>query len=48
MEPQALTWLGQELASTESEGVRRQLARSQAAFQDVVLSLALRTPAPRP
>jgi len=43
MEPRALTWLRQELFSTESERVRRQLALSQTTFQDVVLRLALHT-----
>jgi tetratricopeptide (TPR) repeat protein len=40
MEPNLLSWIGQELYNTEAGAVRRQLVWSQATFQDVVLSLA--------
>jgi CHAT domain-containing protein/Tfp pilus assembly protein PilF len=41
MEPHLLGWIGQELYSTETNAVRRQLVSSQAPFQDAVLSLAI-------
>ncbi|MBP0447525.1 CHAT domain-containing protein [Roseomonas sp. SSH11] len=41
MEPHLLSWLGAELYSSESPGVRRQLVASQANFQHLALSLAL-------
>jgi CHAT domain-containing protein len=41
MEPHLLGWIGQELYSTETDAVRRQLVSSQAPFQDAVLSLAI-------
>jgi CHAT domain-containing protein len=40
MEPNLLDWVGGEVHSTEAGAVRRQLVSSQAAFQNVVLSLA--------
>jgi CHAT domain-containing protein/tetratricopeptide (TPR) repeat protein len=44
LEPHLLTWLGTELYSTESAAVRRSLVTSQASYQDVVVSLAVRYP----
>jgi tetratricopeptide (TPR) repeat protein len=41
MEPHLLGWIGQELYSTETDAVRRQLISSQAPFQDAVLNLAI-------
>ena len=41
MEPALLTWLGAELYSTESAGVRAGLVASQSTYQHVALSLAL-------
>jgi CHAT domain-containing protein/Tfp pilus assembly protein PilF len=42
MEPHLLIWLGSELYSSESPGVRMHLVASQADYQDVAISLALR------